>query len=94
VTHPPTKSLKQHILAMNGFGHGLQAVFGARLKEARREADLTQTALAESAGLRRQYVAEIERAPINAALATIAPVTRIQSMAVGGMLQLQVPPKK
>ena len=59
----------------------------------RRGADLTRTALAESAGW-RQYVAKIDRAPINAALATMATITRIQSMAVGGMLQSQDPPKK
>jgi DNA-binding XRE family transcriptional regulator len=94
MTHRRTMSLRQHILAINGFGPGLQALFGARLKEARRQTDLTQSALAESAGLMRQYVAKIERAPINAALATMVAVTRIQSMAVGGMLQLQDPPKK
>jgi DNA-binding XRE family transcriptional regulator len=93
MTHRQTMSLRQHILAINGSGPGLQALFGARLKEARRQTDLTQSALAESAGL-MQYVAKIERAPINAALATMVAATRIQSMAVGGMLQLQDPPKK
>ena len=87
-------SLEQHIPATDGFEPGLQALFGARLKEARRQTDLTQSALAESAGLMRQYVAKIERAPINVALATMAAVARIQSVAVGGMLQLQVPSKK
>ena len=87
-------SLEQHIPATEEFAPVLQSLFGTGLKQARRQTDLTQTALAESAGLRRQYVAKIERAPINAALATMAAVTRIQSVAVGGMLQLQVPPEK
>jgi hypothetical protein len=94
MTHRRTVSLEQHIPAADGFEPGPQALFGARVKEARRQTDLTQTALAESAVLRRQYVAKIVRAPINVALATMAAVTRIQSMAVGGMLHLQVPPKK
>ena len=84
VTQRGTMSLEQHIPATDGFEPSLQSLFGTRLKQARREADLPQTALAESAGLRRQYVAKIERGPINAASATMAAVTRIQSMAVGG----------
>jgi DNA-binding XRE family transcriptional regulator len=93
ITQRRTMSLEQHISAIDGFEPGLQALFGSRLKETRRQTDLTQTALAESAGLRRQYAAKIKRAAINAALATMAAVTRIQSVAVGGMLQIQVPQK-
>jgi DNA-binding XRE family transcriptional regulator len=93
MTHRQTMSPKQHILAINGFESGLQALFGTRLQEARRQTDPTQTALAASARLTRHYVTKIERAPISAALATIVAVTRIQTVAVGGMLQLQVPQK-
>jgi DNA-binding XRE family transcriptional regulator len=93
MTHRQTMSPKQHILAINGFEPGRQALFGTRLKEARHQTDPTQTVLAESAVLMRQYVAKIERAPINPALATMAAVTRIQTVAGGGMLQLQVPQK-
>jgi hypothetical protein len=94
MTHHETMSPKQYILTINGFEPGLLALFCTRSKEARRQTDLTQSALAESAVLRRQYIAKIVRAPINVALATMAAVTPIQSTAVGGMLQLQVPPKK
>jgi transcriptional regulator with XRE-family HTH domain len=87
-------SLEKHIPATDGFEPGLPALFGATLKEARREADLTQTAVAESARLTRQYVAKIERAPINAPLVTMAAVARVPAMEAGDMLQLQVPPKK
>jgi len=54
-------SLEQHIPATDGFELDLQALFGARLKEARRQTDPTQTALAASTGLMRQYVTKFGR---------------------------------
>jgi DNA-binding XRE family transcriptional regulator len=86
MTHRQTVSPKQHILATDGFEPGLPALFGLKLKEARREASLTPSARAESAELMRHYVAKIVHDPINPALATMASVARVQSMAV--------PPKK
>ena len=79
-------SLEQHIPATDGFEPGLPALFGLKLTEARREANLTPSARAESAELMVHYVAKIVHDPINPALATMAAVTRVQSMAV--------PPKK
>jgi hypothetical protein len=79
-------SLQQHIAATDGFKPGLPSLFGARVKEARREANLTPSARAKSAVVMRHYVAKIEYDPNNPALATMAAVTCVQSMAV--------PPKK
>ena len=79
-------SLEQHIAATDGFEPGLPAVFGLKLKKARREANLTPNARAESAELMRHYVAKIVHGRISPALTTMAAVTRVQSMAV--------PPKK
>jgi DNA-binding XRE family transcriptional regulator len=94
MTQRGTMSLEQHIPTTEEFAPILQSLFGTGLKQARREANLPQTALAESAGLRRQYVAKIERGPINAASATMAAVTRIQSMAVGGCAHYRAHQKK
>ena len=60
VTHRRTMSIEQYVAAIDGFGPSLQALFGTRLKEARRKADLTQTTLAKLAWLTRQYVAKID----------------------------------
>jgi len=94
VTHYPTMSLKQHAPATAALGSVRQTLFGARLKEPRRETDLTHSALAESPRVTRRYVAKIERASVKPALVAIAAVTRVQSMVVADMLQLSAPPEK
>jgi transcriptional regulator with XRE-family HTH domain len=49
---------------------------GETLRAARRDAGLTQAALAAQAGLTQQYVARIEAGQINPTLVTIAAIAR------------------
>ena len=60
--------------------------FGETLREARRRAGLTQTALAVLAGLTQQYVARIEAGQINPTLATIAAIARALGMSMSDLL--------
>jgi transcriptional regulator with XRE-family HTH domain len=69
-----------------GLDH-LQARFGKILREARRNAGLTQSALADMAGLTQQYVAKIEAGQINPTLATMASVAGVLDLDVGDMLR-------
>jgi transcriptional regulator with XRE-family HTH domain len=60
--------------------------FDETLREARRRAGLTQTALAVLAGLTQQYVARIEAGQINPTLATIAVIARALGMSMSDLL--------
>ena len=51
-------------------------LFGERLRELRTERDLSQEALAELAGLDRNYIGQIERAERNAALVNIVQIAK------------------
>jgi transcriptional regulator with XRE-family HTH domain len=51
-------------------------LFGERLRELRTERDLSQEALAELAGLDRNYIGQIERAERNVALVNIVRIAK------------------
>jgi transcriptional regulator with XRE-family HTH domain len=51
-------------------------IFGERLRELRTERDLSQEALAELAGLDRNYIGQIERAERNVALVNIVRIAK------------------
>lgn len=65
---------------------GLQAHFGTTLRKARGEAGLTQTALADLAGMSQQYIAKIEAGQINPTLATMEAIAMALHLDVGNML--------
>ena len=60
--------------------------FGETLRAARRDAGLTQAALAVRAGLSQQYVARIEAGQINPTLVTIAAIARALGTDMGDLL--------
>lgn len=49
----------------------LEVRFGAKLRQIRKENDVSQEALAEKAGLTRSYIGRIDRGMINVSLATL-----------------------
>ena len=51
-------------------------LFGERLRELRTERELSQEALAELAGLDRNYIGQIERAERNVALVNIVRIAK------------------
>lgn len=60
--------------------------FGARVREARKAADLSQEALALKAGLDRSYVGQVERGERNVMLDNIYRLARALSVEPGSLL--------
>jgi transcriptional regulator with XRE-family HTH domain len=60
--------------------------FGETPRAARRDAGLTQAALAAHAGLTQQYVARIEAGQINPTLVTIAAIARALGASMSDLL--------
>jgi transcriptional regulator with XRE-family HTH domain len=67
------------------------ATFGANLKAARLKMGLTQTELAEAAGLLQQYVSRVEQGRQNVTLTTARTLARVVNRDVRTLL---TPPRK
>ncbi len=63
-----------------------KSVFGRVLRRVRRERDLSQEALAASAGLARNHVSELERARRDPGLVTIVQLADALEMGVGDLM--------
>ncbi|HEU4702567.1 MAG TPA: helix-turn-helix transcriptional regulator [Conexibacter sp.] len=63
-----------------------KSVFGRVLRRIRRERDLSQEALAHSAGLARNHVSELERARRDPGLATVVQIADALNMGVGELM--------
>ena len=64
----------------------LLRAFAGRLRAARLKAGLKQAELGEKAGLKRQYIVELETGSANTTLRTLAKVAHILGMAPGDLL--------
>lgn len=62
-------------------------VFARRLREARREASLTQARLAQLAGLDRTYISHLERGLANPSLVKMSQLARIVGKSVADLLR-------
>ena len=62
-------------------------VFGRALRRARRERDLSQEALARSAGIAPNHVSELERARKDPRLTTLVQLADALEMGVGELLR-------
>jgi transcriptional regulator with XRE-family HTH domain len=65
-----------------------KSVFGLVLRRIRRERDLSQEALAASAGLARNHVSELERARRDPSLATIVQLADALKMTMAELMRL------
>jgi transcriptional regulator with XRE-family HTH domain len=72
----------------------LVAVFGANLKAARLKQGLTQTQLAERAGLLQQYVSLVEAGKQNVTLTTAQTLARVVHQNVSEMLRGTAPRRR
>jgi len=64
-----------------------KSVFGLVLRRIRRERDLSQEALAASAGLARNHVSELERARRDPSLATIVQLADALNMTMAELMR-------
>lgn len=64
-----------------------KSVFGLVLRRIRRERDLSQEALAASAGLARNHVSELERARRDPSLATIVQLADALNMTMAELMK-------
>ena len=62
-------------------------VFARRLREARKEAGLSQVRLSELAGLDRSYISDLERGSANPSLLKMAQLARILGKSVADLLR-------
>jgi transcriptional regulator with XRE-family HTH domain len=60
--------------------------FGARLREVRERAKVSQEKLAELAGLHRTYVSSVERGQRNISLVNIAKLASALEVPMGGLM--------
>lgn len=62
-------------------------IFARRLREARREASLTQARLAQLSGLDRTYISHLERGRANPSLVKMSQLARIVGKSVADLLR-------
>lgn len=62
-------------------------IFARRLREARKEARLSQVRLSELAGLDRSYISDLERGTANPSLLKMAQLARILGKSVADLLR-------
>lgn len=64
-----------------------QLIFARRLREARKEAGLSQVRLSELSGLDRSYISHLERGTANPSLLKMAQLARIVGKSVADLLR-------